>query len=166
MTRDFVELPSQLYENWLSEKDVLSRFARHYRTGEPMPGALIDRVLAAENFGQGFASVEYTASALVDLEMHLVEDAEDFDPMAFEKQVLDGVGMPEEIVMRHRTPHFAHVFAGEGIRVHDRTARQVGPPLLALRLAALGRGEERVAVAPGEVTSDGARVEIRRPEGW
>ncbi|MEM7270292.1 MAG: M3 family metallopeptidase [Pseudomonadota bacterium] len=114
VARDFVELPSQLYEHWLSEKEVLAKFARHYKTGEPMPEALIDRVLAAENFGQGFASVEYTASALVDLEMHLLANGEGFDPGAFEKQVLDGIGMPKEIVMRHRTPHFAHVFSGDG----------------------------------------------------
>ena len=114
VARDFVELPSQLYEHWLGEKDVLARFARHYQTGEPMPEALIDRLLAAETFGQGFASVEYTASALVDLEMHLVEDGDGFDPMAFEAEVLDKIGMPDEIVMRHRTPHFAHVFSGDG----------------------------------------------------
>ena len=114
VARDFVELPSQLYEHWLSEKDVLARFATHYKTGEPMPEALIDRVLAAENFGQGFASVEYTASALVDLAMHEIEDAADFDPMAFEAKTLAAIDMPKEIVMRHRTPHFAHVFSGDG----------------------------------------------------
>ena len=114
VARDWVELPSQLYEHWLGEKEVLARHARHYETGEPMPGALIDKLKAAETFGQGFASVEYTASALVDLEMHLVEGAADFDPAAFEKQVLDGLEMPAEIVMRHRTPHFTHVFSGDG----------------------------------------------------
>jgi peptidyl-dipeptidase Dcp len=114
VARDFVELPSQLYEHWLSEKEVLAKFARHYKTGEAMPEALIDRVLAAENFGQGFGSVEYTASALVDLARHEIEDASDFDPMAFEKATLDGIDMPKEIVMRHRTPHFAHVFSGDG----------------------------------------------------
>lgn len=114
VARDFVELPSQLFEHWLSEKDVLARFAAHVKTGEAMPDALIGRLLAAETFGQGFASVEYVASALVDLEMHLVEDAEGFDLLGFEKRVLDGIGMPEEIVMRHRTPHFSHVFSGDG----------------------------------------------------
>ncbi|MEM7545686.1 MAG: M3 family metallopeptidase [Pseudomonadota bacterium] len=114
VARDFVELPSQLYEHWLSEPDVLARFARHYKTGEPMPEPLIKRLLAAENFGQGFASVEYTASALVDLEMHLIEDATGFDPATFEIRTLDAIGMPKEIVMRHRTPHFAHVFSGDG----------------------------------------------------
>ena len=114
VARDFVELPSQLYEHWLGEKEVLARHARHFETGEPMPDALIDKLKAAETFGQGFASVEYTASALVDLELHLLEDAEGFDPAAFEKDTLDALGMPEEIVMRHRTPHFAHVFSGDG----------------------------------------------------
>ncbi|MEO0363495.1 MAG: M3 family metallopeptidase, partial [Pseudomonadota bacterium] len=114
VARDFVELPSQLYEHWLSEKDVLARHARHHETGEPMPEALIDRLLAAETFGQGFASVEYVASALVDLAMHELEDAAGFDLTAFEAATLDEIGMPDEIVMRHRTPHFAHVFSGDG----------------------------------------------------
>ncbi|MEL7464121.1 MAG: M3 family metallopeptidase [Pseudomonadota bacterium] len=114
VARDFVELPSQLYEHWLEEKAVLAKHARHYETGEPMPEALIDRLLAAGTFGQGFASVEYTASALVDLELHLLEDADGFDPAAFEKATLAKLEMPDEIVMRHRTPHFAHVFSGDG----------------------------------------------------
>ena len=114
VARDFVELPSQLYEHWLAERDVLQRFARHYKTGEPMPADLMDRVKAAENFGQGFASVEYTASALVDLEMHLLEDTTGFDPAAFEAETLEKINMPPEIVMRHRTPHFSHVFSGDG----------------------------------------------------
>lgn len=114
VARDFVELPSQLYEHWLGERDVLQRFARHYKTGEPMPSDLMDRVKAAENFGQGFGSVEYTASALVDLEMHLLEDTDGFAPAAFEAETLAKIDMPTEIVMRHRTPHFAHVFSGDG----------------------------------------------------
>ncbi|WP_211907360.1 M3 family metallopeptidase [Pikeienuella piscinae] len=114
VARDFVELPSQLFEHWLTEKEVLTRFARHYETGAPMPEALIERVRKARNFGQGFASVEYVASALVDLEMHLLTDADGFDPAAFERETLDRLDMPAEIVMRHRTPHFAHVFAGDG----------------------------------------------------
>lgn len=114
VARDWVELPSQLYEHWLGEKEVLARHARHHETGAPMPEALIDKLKAAETFGQGFASVEYTASALVDLEMHLLDDAAGFDPAAFEKATLDGLEMPKEIVMRHRTAHFAHVFSGDG----------------------------------------------------
>ncbi len=111
---DFVELPSQIYEHWLSRPEILGRFAVHYRTGEPMPKALLDRVLAARNFHQGFATVEYTASALVDMEFHLLPAAEGLDVAAFEQAALDKIGMPSAIVMRHRTPHFTHVFSGDG----------------------------------------------------
>jgi peptidyl-dipeptidase Dcp len=108
---DFVELPSQLYEHWLEEPEVLRRFARHYRTGEPMPEGLLRRLLAARTFNQGFATVEYVGAALVDLEFHLAEAS---DPAAFEARVLEKIGMPAEIGMRHRSPHFLHVFAGGG----------------------------------------------------
>ena len=110
---DFVELPSQLYEHWLEEPDVLARFARHHRTGAPMPDDLIRRVIAARTFGQGFSTVEYTASAIVDLELHLAGDGVG-DPLEATQATLSRLGMPPEIAMRHRTPHFAHVFAGEG----------------------------------------------------
>ncbi|MDH3666368.1 MAG: M3 family metallopeptidase [Paracoccaceae bacterium] len=113
VARDFVELPSQLYEHWLSVPEVLGKYARHYRTGEAMPEDLVTRLKAAEKFNQGFATVEYCASALVDLEMHLV-DGENFDAKAFQDQVLKGLEMPSEIVMRHATPHFQHVFSGDG----------------------------------------------------
>ncbi len=111
---DFVELPSQLYEHWLEQPEVLRRFARHYRTGEPMPDSLLARLLAARTFDQGFAAVEYTASALVDLAFHLAPEPENIDPAAFEADVLARIGMPREIGMRHRSPHFLHVFAGSG----------------------------------------------------
>lgn len=114
VARDFVELPSQLYEHWLSQPEILSRYAVHYKTGEPMPEALLDKVLAAENFNQGFATVEYTSSALVDLELHLLTDLSDFDPVEFEKKALADISMPSSIIMRHRTPHFSHVFSGDG----------------------------------------------------
>ncbi|MBY8975298.1 M3 family metallopeptidase [Rhodobacteraceae bacterium NNCM2] len=114
VARDFVELPSQLYEHWLSVPEVLSEFARHYRTGEVMPAALIEKIKAAETFNQGFATVEYTGSALVDLEMHTLDDAENFDARRFETETLARIGMPRAIPMRHRTPHFQHVFAGDG----------------------------------------------------
>ncbi|MGS4883749.1 M3 family metallopeptidase [Roseibium sp. MB-4] len=114
VARDFVELPSQLYEHWLSEPEVLSRFAVHYKTGEPMPKALLDKLLAAANFNQGFATVEYTACALLDLKLHLLDDPSSFDPVAFEKAELDKIGMPKAITMRHRIPHFQHVFSGDG----------------------------------------------------
>ncbi|HYI90346.1 MAG TPA: M3 family metallopeptidase [Beijerinckiaceae bacterium] len=111
---DFVELPSQLYEHWLSRPEILGRFAVHAHTGEPMPKALLDRVLAARNFHQGFATVEYVASAMVDMEFHLRPSADALDVAAFEAAALDKIGMPREIVMRHRTPHFTHVFSGDG----------------------------------------------------
>jgi len=111
VARDFVEFPSQLYEHWLEQKEILRRFALHYRTGAPMPEALIERLLAARKFNQGFATVEYTASALVDLALH-AQDSTD-DVVAREKEILDAIGMPEAIAMRHRTPHFSHIFAGD-----------------------------------------------------
>jgi peptidyl-dipeptidase Dcp len=111
---DFVELPSQLYEHWLEQPEVLRRFARHYRTGEPMPQELLDRLIAARTFNQGFATVEYVASAIVDLDFHSLPPAQEVDSTAFETNALSRIGMPEEIVMRHRPPHFAHIFSGDG----------------------------------------------------
>ncbi len=112
VARDFVELPSQLYEHWLEVPEVLSQHARHVETGAPMPQDLLDRLLAAQNFDQGFATVEYVASALVDLEFH--DGPPPADPMQKQAEVLDALGMPRAIRMRHATPHFAHVFAGDG----------------------------------------------------
>ena len=114
VARDFVELPSQLYEHWLEQPEVLSAFALHAETGKPMPKALLDKVLAARRFNQGFATVEYAASALVDLDLHLLPTADDLDVVAFEKAALERIGMPAAIAMRHRTPHFAHIFSGDG----------------------------------------------------
>lgn len=114
VARDFVELPSQLYEHWLSQPEVLSRFAVHYKTGEPMPKALLNKVLGARNFNQGFATVEYTACALIDLALHEMPDPSGLDVTAYEASALKDLGMPSEITMRHRLPHFAHAFAGEG----------------------------------------------------
>jgi peptidyl-dipeptidase Dcp len=114
VSRDFVEFPSQLYEHWFEQPEVLRRFARHYRTGEPMPETLLKRLLDARTFNQGFSSVEYCSSAIVDLDFHALPSAENLDVEAFERQSLERIGMPEAIVMRHRTPHFGHIFAGEG----------------------------------------------------
>ncbi|CEJ15628.1 Peptidyl-dipeptidase dcp [bacterium YEK0313] len=114
VARDFVEFPSQLYEHWLARPEVLARFAVHAETGEAMPQALIDRLIAARNFNQGFATVEYTSSALVDMAFHSLDSAEGLDPIAFERDELKRLGMPEGMVMRHRTPHFAHIFSGDG----------------------------------------------------
>ena len=113
VARDFVELPSQLYEHWLEEKDVLTRFARHYQTGEALPQALLDKLLAARNFNQGFATVEFLASAFVDMDFHS-ENGGAADPQAVQVASLARIGMPDEIAMRHAAPHFSHVFSGEG----------------------------------------------------
>ncbi|MEM9435530.1 MAG: M3 family metallopeptidase [Pseudomonadota bacterium] len=112
VARDFVELPSQLYEHWLEVPEVLERYAVHAETGEPMPRDLLERVLAAATYDMGFGTVEYVASALVDLAFHEGDAPE--DPMAMQAEVLSGIGMPAAIEMRHATPHFAHVFAGDG----------------------------------------------------
>jgi peptidyl-dipeptidase Dcp len=109
---DWVELPSQLYEHWFEQPEVLRKFARHYRTGEPIPEPLIAKLMAAKNFDRGCQTLEYIASALVDLELHLLPSADGLDISAFERDTLARIGMPEEIAMRHRPPHFTHVFSG------------------------------------------------------
>ncbi len=114
VARDFVELPSQLYEHWLTTPQVLAKHARHVETGEPMPQDLLEKVIAASKFNAGFNAVEFTASAMVDMEFHKVGgDAVD-DVIRVEKETLERIGMPKAIAMRHRTPHFAHVFSGDG----------------------------------------------------
>jgi peptidyl-dipeptidase Dcp len=113
VARDYVEFPSQLLERWLSTPEVLHRFALHYQTGKPIPAALVDKIEKASTFNQGFATVEYLASALVDMKLHLAGD-QTIDPDAFERDTLKALGMPSEIVMRHRTPQFGHVFSGDG----------------------------------------------------
>ena len=113
VSRDFVELPSQLYEHWLTVPEIFEKYAVHYKTGEPMPKALLDKVLAAQTFNAGFSTVEFTSSALVDMAFHTQESAVD-DPMAVQAKVLAELDMPASIVMRHATPHFQHVFAGDG----------------------------------------------------
>ncbi|MEL6885954.1 MAG: M3 family metallopeptidase [Pseudomonadota bacterium] len=112
VARDFVELPSQLYEHWLEVPEVLRDFATHAETGAAMPSDLLDKVLAAATYDMGFQTVEYVASALVDLSFH--DGAAPADPMAKQAEVLEVLGMPRAIGMRHATPHFAHVFAGDG----------------------------------------------------
>lgn len=113
VVRDYVEFPSQLLEHWLSTKEVLSRFALHYKSGKPIPQELVDRIHNASTFNKGFTTVEYLASALVDMKLHLA-DATNIDPDSFEKKTLEELGMPHEIVMRHRTPQFGHVFSSDG----------------------------------------------------
>ena len=112
---DFVELPSQLYEHWIEQPEVLRTHARHHRTGAPMPETLLAKLLAARTFNQGFATVEYTSSAIVDMTLHLSAEGENgLDVGAFEADALERIAMPAEINMRHRTPHFAHIFSGDG----------------------------------------------------
>jgi peptidyl-dipeptidase Dcp len=111
--RDFVEYPSQINEHWVLTREVLDRFARHSKTGAAMPQALIEKVQKSRKFNQGFATVEYLASAFVDMEIHLRPDGK-IDPDAFERETLKRIGMPGEIVMRHRTPQFNHLFTSDG----------------------------------------------------
>ncbi|MCC7198147.1 MAG: M3 family metallopeptidase [Gammaproteobacteria bacterium] len=113
VVRDYVEFPSQLLEHWLSTPEVLDRFALHYQTGKPMPRELVERNQRASKFNEGFDTVEYLSSALIDMKLHLAGSAK-IDADAFERDTLAALGMPKEIVMRHRTPQFMHVFSGDG----------------------------------------------------
>jgi len=115
VARDYVEFPSQLLEHWLPVKEILDRFAVHHRTGQPIPAELVAKVEKAKTFNQGFATVEYLAAALVDMKLHLAATpGQRIDADAFERETLAALGMPREIVMRHRTPQFGHVFSGDG----------------------------------------------------
>ena len=111
--RDYTEFQSQLLERWLFTQPVIDNYLVHAETGEPIPAELVQKIKDAATFNEGFATTEYLASALIDLKLHMV-DPEGIDPDAFERDTLTSMGMPEEIVMRHRTPHFGHVFSGEG----------------------------------------------------
>jgi peptidyl-dipeptidase Dcp len=163
--RDFVELPSQLYEHWFTRPEVLGRFARHYRTGRPVPPSLLARLSRARNFNQGFKTVEYIASAVVDLELHLASNPKRLDVDRFEAETLQRLGMPEAIVMRHRIPHFQHIIGGYAAAYYSylwsevmdadafaafEEAEDIFAPELAQRLyrhiyAAGGRGDPRRA---------------------
>jgi peptidyl-dipeptidase Dcp len=113
VARDYVEFPSQLNEHWLSTPEVLKRFAIHYKSGQPMSPELVARIHRASTFNQGFATVEYLASGIVDMKLHLAGDVP-IDPHRFEQETLAAIGMPKEIVMRHRIPHFGHIFSDDG----------------------------------------------------
>jgi peptidyl-dipeptidase Dcp len=113
VVRDYVEFPSQLLEHWLSTPEVLQKFALHYQTGKPIPQDLVNRIEKASTFNEGFSTVEYLSSALVDMQYHLSEKTE-IDADAFERETLNSLGMPKEIVMRHRSPQFAHIFSSDG----------------------------------------------------
>jgi peptidyl-dipeptidase Dcp len=110
---DFVELPSQLYEHWQEQPEVLRQFARHYQTGEPLPDDLLKRFIAARKFNQGFATVEFVSSALIDLEFHTQPASASRDVRAFERKELEKIGMPAEISLRHRPTQFGHIFSGD-----------------------------------------------------
>lgn len=112
VARDYVEFPSQLLEHWLATPEVLNKFALHYKTNQPLPQALVDRIEKAANFGEGFSTVETISSSLVDMKLHL--STTKIDPKKFEKETLDALHMPSEIVMRHRIPQFGHIFSSDG----------------------------------------------------
>nr|WP_238141047.1 M3 family metallopeptidase [Psychroflexus sp. S27] len=112
--RDYTEFQSQLLERWLSTDEVINRFLKHYKTGEPMPKELIAKIKKASTFNQGFGSTEFLASAIMDMKFHTTDPDKIGNPSEFEKKTLDELAMPDELVMRHRTPHFGHVFSGEG----------------------------------------------------
>jgi peptidyl-dipeptidase Dcp len=113
VVRDYVEFPSQLLEHWLSTPEVLQKFALHYQTGKPIPQELVNRIEKASTFNEGFSTVEYLSSALVDMQYHL-SDKPEIDADAFERETLNSLGMPKQIVMRHRSPQFAHIFSSDG----------------------------------------------------
>ena len=112
VARDYVEFPSQLMEHWLSTPQVLQKFALHYQTGKPIPQELVDKINRTKTFNQGFATVEYLAAAILDMKLHLLGDQK-IDARQFEKKALAEIGMPKEIVLRHRLPHFLHVFSSD-----------------------------------------------------
>lgn len=111
--RDYTEFQSQLLERWIYTDEVINNYLKHYKTGEPMPSELVTKIKNASKFNQGFATTEFLASAIMDMKYHTTDPSE-IDPKIFEKETLDELGMPEELVMRHRSPHFGHVFSGEG----------------------------------------------------
>jgi peptidyl-dipeptidase Dcp len=111
--RDYVEFPSQLLEHWLATSQVLQRFAVHYKTGKPIPQVLVDKIAKASTFNEGFKTTEYLSSALIDMKLHLAGDQK-IDPDKFEKETLAQLGMPGQLVMRHRTPQFGHIFSSDG----------------------------------------------------
>jgi peptidyl-dipeptidase Dcp len=110
--RDFVELPSQIMENWATEPEVLQHYARHWKTGEVIPTELVEKIKKSRQFNQGFATVEYLAASFLDMDWHTLAEIKEKDPATFEKASLDRIGMPPQIVPRYRSPYFQHIFAG------------------------------------------------------
>ena len=110
--RDYTEFQSQLLERWLTTDEVINNYLTHYKTGEPIPAELVTKIKAAANFNEGFRTTEYLASALIDMKFHM-SDPENMDADKFERDTLTALNMPSELVMRHRSPHFGHIFSGE-----------------------------------------------------
>ena len=110
--RDYVEFPSQVHENWLMTRDVLDKFAKHYKTGEPLPQALLDKAIRADTFNQGYATGEYLSAAIVDMKLHM-DPTGVVDPDKFERDTMTAIGAPKEVAMRHRLPQFLHLFSGD-----------------------------------------------------
>jgi peptidyl-dipeptidase Dcp len=110
--RDFVEYPSQVHEQWVLTRPILDKFAKHYKTGKPMPQALVDKVTRSSKFNQGYATVEYLSAAIVDMELHTKPDGV-IDPETFERDTLERIGAPKQVAMRHRLPQFNHLFASD-----------------------------------------------------
>ena len=112
MARDFVELPSQIMENWAFEPEMLDLYAKHYKTGERIPDELVQKIQNAQHFNQGFATTEYLAASFLDMDWHTLTDTEGVKANEFEKKSLDRIGLIDEIVVRYRSPYFRHIFAG------------------------------------------------------
>jgi peptidyl-dipeptidase Dcp len=112
VSRDFVELPSQIMENWASEPEVLKMYAKHFETGEPIPDELIEKIKNSSKFNQGFTTVEYLAASFLDMDWHTLAESTEIDPIAFENQSMNKIGLIPEIVVRYRSPYFRHIFAG------------------------------------------------------
>ena len=110
--RDFVEYPSQVHEFWVLSRPILDKFAKHYKTGKPMPQALVDKVTRSSKFNQGYATVEYLSAAIIDMELHTRPDGV-IDPQTFERETMDRIGAPKQVAMRHRLPQFSHLFASD-----------------------------------------------------
>jgi peptidyl-dipeptidase Dcp len=113
VAQDFVELPSQIMENWVTEPEVLAMYARHYETGEPIPEELVEKIKKSKHFNQGFATTEYLAASFLDMDWHTLTEAEVLDPIAFEKESMARIGLIPEIVVRYKSYYFRHIFSGD-----------------------------------------------------
>jgi peptidyl-dipeptidase Dcp len=111
---DFVELPSQIMENWTSQPEVLKMYAKHYQTGEPIPDELIEKIINSQYFNKGFETVEYLAASILDMEWHMLNDVVEIDPVEFEKESLNKIGLIPEVASRYQSTNFNHIFGGDG----------------------------------------------------